>query len=63
VRIQDPLAGLVTRGLDRGIRLGDIKPTALHPSTDWRDHFTVVPSQRHPTAPARAGTRATGVTQ
>jgi hypothetical protein len=63
VRIQDPLAGLVTRGLDRGIRLGDIKPTALHPSTDWRDHFTVVPSQRHPTEPARAGTRATGVTQ
>jgi hypothetical protein len=62
VRIQDPLAGLAARGLARGARLGDIKPTALDPTTDWREYFTVVPSQDDPTEPARAARRAEGVT-
>jgi len=62
VRVHDPLAGLVARGLDRGARLGDIKPTALDPSTDWREYFTVVPSQDERTEPARAARRAEGVT-
>ena len=61
-RIHDPLAGLLARGLARGTRLGDIKLTALDPSTGWREYFTVVPSQRDPTQPARAAPRAEGVT-
>jgi len=62
VRVRDPLAGLVARGLDRGARLGDIKPTALDPSTDWRGYFTVVPSQDGPMEAARAAPHAEGAT-
>lgn len=42
MRVREPLAGLVSLGLSRGRRLGDIKPLALEPSADWVDHFAVV---------------------
>jgi hypothetical protein len=42
MRVLEPLAGLVSLGLSRGKRLGDIKPLALEPSADWLDHFAVV---------------------
>jgi hypothetical protein len=61
VRVQEPLAGLVARGLDRGARLGDIKPAALDPSSDWQEYFTVVPSRGNPTGPARTAPPAEGV--
>lgn len=42
MRVREPLAGLVSLGLSRGRRLGDIKPLALEPSADWLGHFAVV---------------------
>jgi len=62
VRVRDPLAGMVALGLARGRRLGDIKPLALEPSADWLDHYAIVPASGAHPAPARAVTRATGVT-
>lgn len=62
VRVEDPLAGLVARGLDRGARLGDIKPTAFDPSTDWQQYFTVAPPRGNATGPAQATPPAEGVT-
>lgn len=38
-RVENPMARYIQHALERGQRLGDIKPPALRPETDWEEKF------------------------
>ena len=38
-RVENLMARYIQHALERGQRLGDIKPPALRPETDWEEKF------------------------
>ncbi|MBC6476408.1 MAG: GH3 auxin-responsive promoter family protein [Hormoscilla sp. GM102CHS1] len=43
-RVENPMAHYIQHARERGQRLGDIKPPALRPETDWEEKFRLYPN-------------------